>query len=90
MLTLRDCLDMCDLGPAVVDAVAEHEGLPPILAAELADCLAGSNGGLAVIHRFILDGIALAIERGNRARLSSLERALGDFRRAHPGMPALG
>lgn len=89
MLTLQDCLDMCDLGPDVVDAIADHEGLPAILAAELGSCLACSNGGLAVIHRFILDDIACALERGDRVRLASLEVALHDFRRDHPGMPAL-
>lgn len=89
MLTLQDCVDMCELGPEVVEAIAEHEGLPSILAAELGSCLACSNGGLAVIHRFILDDIAVAMHRGDRARLAHLETALTDFRRCHPGMPAL-
>lgn len=89
MLTLQDCLDMCDLGPEVVEVIAEHEGLPSILAAELGSCLSCSNGGLAVIHRFILDDIACALQRGDRARLASLETTLKDFRRDHPGLPAL-
>lgn len=89
MLTLQDCLDMCELGPEVVEAIAEHEGLPAILAAELGNCLACSNGGLAVVHRFILDDIAGALQRGDRTRLASLEAALSDFRRRHPGVPAL-
>lgn len=89
MLTLQDCLDMCDLGPEVVEAIAEHEGLAPILAAELGNCLACSSGGLAIIHRFILDDIACALQRGDRARLASLETALTEFRHHHPGVPEL-
>lgn len=89
MLTLQDCVDMCDLGAEVVEAIAEHEGLPSILAAELGSCLACSNGGLAVIHRFILDDITQAARRGDRARLASFETALMEFRRHYPGMPAL-
>lgn len=84
MLTLQDCLDMCDLGPEVVDAIAEHEGLPSILAAQMGNCLACSNGGLATIHRFILDDIACALRRGDRARLANLETTLNGFRRDHP------
>lgn len=89
MLTLQDCLDMCDLSPEIVDAIAEHESLPPILAAELGNCLACSNGGLAVIHQFILDDMVDAIGRGDGRHLACLERTLRGFRRAHPGMPAV-
>lgn len=89
MLTLQDCVGMCDLGPEVVEAIAQHEGVPPIVAAELGSCLACSNGGLAVIHRFILDSLSQAAHRGDGTRLARLEAALDDFRRHHPGMPAL-
>lgn len=85
MLTLQDCLDMCDLAPEVVDAIAEHEHLPCILAAELTECLQCSPSGRALIHRFILDGVADALRRGDRARLARCEAALAEFRRRHPG-----
>jgi hypothetical protein len=89
MLTLQDCLDMCDLTPEIVEAIAEHERLPPILATELGNCLACSNGGLAVIHQFILEELAEASERGDRRQLARLRHTLSDFRHAHPGMPAV-
>jgi hypothetical protein len=89
MLTLQDCLDMCDLNPEIVEAIAEHERLPAILAAELGNCLACSNGGLAVIHQFILDDMADAKGRGDGNHLAQLQRALSTFRHAHPGMPAV-
>lgn len=89
MLTLQDCLDMCDVPPDVVDAIAEHERLPSILAAELGSLLCCSPSGQAVIHSYILDGIAEASARGDLRRLTRLTGALGDFRRTHPGIPAL-
>ncbi len=89
MLTLQDCLDMCDLTPEIVDAIAEHERLPAILAAELGNCLACSNGGLAVIHQFILEDMAEARVRGDRSHLAQLQHTLSRFRHAHPGMPAV-
>jgi hypothetical protein len=90
MLTLLDCLDMCDLSSEVVDAIAEHEKLPCIVAAELGNCLACSPTGLSVIHRYILDDIADADGHGDHRRRARMEAALGRFREAHPGLPALG
>lgn len=89
MLTLQDCLDMCELTPEIVDAIAEHERLPAILAAELGNCLACSNGGLALIHQFILEDMADAVGRGDRRHLASLRRALSKFDRDHPGIPTI-
>jgi len=89
MLTLRDCLDMCDLPPEVIDTIAQRERLPSILAAELGSCLASSNSGLAVVHRLLLDDIADAAQHGDADRLVRLERALKGFKRTYPGMPAM-
>ncbi|HTH17872.1 MAG TPA: hypothetical protein VL974_14530 [Magnetospirillum sp.] len=89
MLTLLDCVDMCDLGSDIVDAIARHERVPVIVAAELGSCLACCNPGLAVIHRFILDDLEDAAARGDRRDLARYRRALSAFRSAHPGMPPL-
>lgn len=89
MLTLLDCVDMCELDPDIVEAIARHEHVPAIVAAELGSCLAGCNPGLAVIHQFILDDLADAAARGDRRGQARFARALSAFRRAHPGMPAL-
>lgn len=85
MLTLQDCLDMCGLPPEVVDAIAEHERLPYILAAELGECLCASPSGRALIHRFILDGMADAMRRHDNRRLARMEAALTRFRADHRG-----
>ena len=39
MLTLVDCLDLCDLGREEIEAIAEHEHLPEVIAAELGNYL---------------------------------------------------
>ncbi|HSV29571.1 MAG TPA: hypothetical protein VLL76_08425 [Candidatus Omnitrophota bacterium] len=90
MLTLQDCVDMCGLPPDVVDAIADHEHLPSILAAELGECLCSSPSGRALIHRFILDGIAEAMRRHDGYRLDRMERALDQFRSSHPGSAVMG
>lgn len=89
MLTLQDCLDMCDLQSEVVEAIAAHEHLPGILATELANCLACSTGGQAVIHRCLMDELAVARRRGDHIRAGRLRDALAEFRATHPGVPAL-
>lgn len=89
MLTLQDCLDMCDMDPDIVEAVAQHERLPSIVAAQLCESLACSNSGLAVIHRMILDDMDAATHRCDSRRLARLQQALVTFRRCHPGTPAL-
>ncbi|MBY0431319.1 MAG: hypothetical protein K2Q10_08985 [Rhodospirillales bacterium] len=85
MLTLQDCLDMCDVAPDVVEAIAEHEHLPSILAAELGCSLAGSDEGVERIYDFIMDDIARARTRGDFHRIAQLRLALHHLRQEHPG-----
>lgn len=89
MLTLQDCLDMCDLAPEVVDAVAKNQRLPSIVAAELCENLACSNSGLAVIQRMILDDMDQAISRHDAKRAARMQAVLVDFQRLHPGTKPL-
>ncbi|MEW5727457.1 MAG: hypothetical protein AB1918_06485 [Pseudomonadota bacterium] len=85
MLTLQDCLDMCDPGPGVVEAVARHEHLPCILAAELAETLCTTAAGRRHLHRLLVDCLADAHRRGDVERARSLEAVLADHRRRYPG-----
>lgn len=84
MLTLRDCLDFCDLPEDLVDAIAEHDHLPPILAAELATCLAGSPGGLHVIHSYLRDNAAASRHCRDCERRDRIAETLVRFERAYP------
>ena len=39
MLSLKDCLDFCDMEQEEISAIAQHEHIPVIVAAELCDTL---------------------------------------------------
>ncbi len=86
MLTLRDCLDFCDLSEDLVDAIAEHDHLPPILATELATCLAGAPGGLLVIHSYLRDNAAASQHCRDCDRRERVAETLVRFEQAHPEM----
>ena len=44
MITIEDCLALSDLTEEEIDAIAEHEHLPEIIAAELGNYLAHRPG----------------------------------------------
>ncbi len=79
MLTLQDCLEYCELTEAEIEAIAVHEHLSPIIAAELGDCLVKSPQGVRQIRRFILDDIARAESRGQFNRVRKLRQVLERF-----------
>ena len=84
MLTREDCLALCGLDEDVVEAIAEHEHIPEIVAAELGCYLARTPEGEVRIRRFILDDIEAAVNAGNLKRALSLKLALRHFGRGHP------
>lgn len=86
MLTLQDCLDMCDLSEDMVETVAEHQHLPPIVAAELAACLASAPGGLEVLRSFLVEGIERSRRCGDAVRAERLRQCLCEFERSHPDL----
>lgn len=84
MLTLRDCIDYVELTEDEIDAIAEHEHLPTMIATELANYLVETDEGVLLIRRCIIDDIAHAHETGNRERLLVLKGVLRHFVNAHP------
>ena len=84
MLTLQDCLGLCDLTEGEVDAIAEHEHLPEIIAAELGNHLMLTPDGQQRIKQIILDDIAAAAARGDRPHALGLKEVLKAFCKAHP------
>lgn len=85
MLTLQDCIGLCDLTEAEIMAVAEHEHLPEIVAAELGHYLVHAPDGVPKIRRIILDDIAAAEARGDRRHALALRLVLREFVRTHGG-----
>jgi len=52
MLSLKDCLDFCDLDCSGIEAIAEHEHIPVIVAAELSNELLKPQKALAACMRW--------------------------------------
>jgi len=84
MLTLEDCIALCDLTEDEVAAIAEHEGLPEIVAAEYGYYLIHRPDGVRAIKRIILDDIAAAKARGDIKHALALRLVLRRFVESHP------
>jgi hypothetical protein len=84
MITLEDCLAMCDLSEAEVLAIAEHEHIPEIAATALAQILLCQDHGVEKIRDMLWDDIRAAIARKDRHHARELFMALQHFLSTHP------
>ena len=85
MLTLEDCLGLCELTEQEVLAIASHEHLPEMAALELGNYLVHAPNGETRIKTIIQDDIAEARGRGDCARELALKLVLRNFVLQHPG-----
>lgn len=83
MLSLEDCLALCELTEEEVLAIAHHERLPEIAAAELGNYLVHSPEGEKRIKSIIRDDIAEARARGDRMRELALKLVLRHYIEKH-------
>lgn len=84
MLTYEDCLELCELTEAEINAIAEYEHTDPIHALAKAEYLVCSNGGERMIRRMIIEDIRHAQERGKQDHAHDLKRVLVHFIKTHP------
>jgi len=84
MLSLNDCLALCDLSEAEVLAIAHHERLPEIAAVELGHYLVRTPEGEMRIKAIIRDDIEEARARGDRGRELALRLVLREYVLRHP------
>jgi len=84
MISLEDCVGLCDLTEEEIWAIAEHEHMPEIVAAAYAQYLAGPEHGPETIGRMIIDDIRHAQARGDREHVRMLLHVLHHFVRSHP------
>ncbi len=84
MLSLEDCLALCELTEDEVLAIAHHEHLPEIAAAELGHYLCLTPDGEMRIKTIFRDDIAEARAQGNRMRELALKLMLRNFVLQHP------
>ncbi|PWC77159.1 hypothetical protein [Azospirillum sp. TSH64] len=84
MLTIKDCIALSDLTEAEIDAIAEHEHVPEMVAVEMGHCLAHCPGGADRIARIIADDIAEACAHGQVGHAVDLMHTLREFVETHP------
>jgi hypothetical protein len=83
MLTLRDCIDFSDLSEGEIAAIAEHEHVPEIVAAEIGCMLVHSPKGCLVLKRFIRENLSRARAQHLDAKAKALTLLLRRFDRVH-------
>jgi len=84
VLTLEDCIALCDLTEEEVAAIAEHEHIPMMVAAELGNYLVHSPEGVPMIRHFIVDDLKAAEARGDAKHVTLLKLVLWHFIQTHP------
>ena len=86
MISLRDCFEYLHLTADELDAIAEHEHVSPIIAAELASYLVESPSGERMIKRMILDDVLHAASSGDEQSVDRLTQVLKHFVATHPDL----
>ena len=84
MLTFDDCVALCELTEEEIAAIAEHEHLPMIVAAELGNYLIHGADGALRVKRIILDDLQAASRTGDVRHALTLKLVLRHFVERHP------
>jgi hypothetical protein len=83
-----DCLALSALTEEEIDAIAQHEHLPEMVALELGNYLIHQPDGCIAIKSMIVDDIAEAEAHGDARRALVLKATLKHFIDTHPDNPA--
>jgi hypothetical protein len=84
MISLEDCIGLCGLSEDEVDAISEHEHIPEIAAAALAQYLLNQPHGGEQIRSMIIEDIHKALDAGQVKHAAALFTALRHFIDTHP------
>lgn len=84
MISIDDCIALCGLDRTLIAAIAEHEHIPEVAAAALANYLLHHDGGDLEIRKMITDDLQAALEAGRLQQASELFMALRVFVEEHP------
>ena len=84
MLSLKDCLDFCDLDCSGIEAIAEHEHIPIIVAAELSNELLKTPEGVCCLHNMVLDNLNQALAHGDREKALRFNLAYQHLKATYP------
>lgn len=83
MLTYEDCVGLTDLDEEDIEAIAQHEHVPEIVAAELGCCLAHQPGGESIIDHIIRDDIEAAAQHHHPLEVIHWKEVLRHFEASH-------
>lgn len=84
MLTYEDCVALCELTPEEIEAIAEHEHIPEMVALEMGNYLVQTEDGEPCIRDYILDDIRHCKDSGNSERVELLMDVIRNFIASHP------
>ena len=87
MLSLKDCIDLSDLSDDEIAAIAEHEHVPEIIAAEIGCQLIQTAAGCVVLRHYIHDNLVSAQARHLDQKAQALALLLRRFENEHPAHP---
>ena len=79
MLTVQECVDMSELSNEAIRAIAEHEHIPEVVAAELGQELLKGTGGMLEIQRILEEDLELAVQAGEQDQINDRKRVLERF-----------
>lgn len=84
MISLEECVEFSDLEYDEIEAIAEHEHVPLIIAAEMGCQLARTKDGLRSIHTMLEEVADHAMQCGHRAQAEHYRDATRLFLQHHP------
>lgn len=84
MLSIRDCLDYCDLTEDEVALIAEHEAIPDVAAAQIACGLVQTPEGVLILSQFMAEMLHRAECRGDLEKAERVRLICARFHRDHP------
>ena len=79
MLSIRDCLDYCDILEEDVALIAEHEQIPDVAAAQILCGMVQTPEGILVITRYLRDLEARTDRNGHILKADQARQACRRF-----------
>ncbi|MDQ5945059.1 MAG: hypothetical protein QG619_478 [Pseudomonadota bacterium] len=83
MLTWNDCVELSELTEEEIDAIAQHEHIPEMIALEMGNYLIHTPAGEKRVKAMIRDDIRLAEEEGKTDRVAMLRMVLKHYLEHH-------
>jgi hypothetical protein len=84
MISLEDCIGLCDLSLDEIEVIGQHEHVAEMIAATLGSYLMHSEHGPERVRDMIIDGIRSAVHRHDIPHARHLVSTLRHFLHEHP------